>query len=159
MPPIELGAWVSGAMFAPGAVGAAIIRFAPLLTAAGSTLQSARDNVADAVQSLKGLSTSAVTDSRIGSALNALRDHATDTDIKGVIRESAGVLKGNHWQELGDTVKSLNNLKDSLQGALANPDLSDEVRATYSQALGKIDNFVSVAQPLIEKARTLQYHW
>ncbi len=159
LPPAALAAWVTGAMFGPLAAETALLRFAPLLTAAGSALQSARDKAAGAIENLKGLSQSAVTNSRIASALNALKDHATDADLKGVMREGAGSLKGNHWMELEDTVGSLNNLKGSLQGALTNPNLTDETRSTYTQAINHINKFVSQAQAAIDAARRQQADW
>jgi RHS repeat-associated protein len=153
---VLMGAGTIMALGAPAAAGAALVRFFPLLTAAGAALQGARDKAAEAMEDIKGLSSSVVTNSRIGSALNALKQHATDMDLKGVIREGIGALKGSHFNELTNTVESLKNLKDSLQGALANPNLGDDVRAAYNQAITAINGFVSQAQPLIDQARRVQ---
>jgi len=153
-----MGAWFGSALLAPAAGSALLIRLAPLMTAAGQALIRARDAVANAVQELKSanLSTSAVTNSRISSAINALKDHASDMDLKGVVREAAGVLKGNHAQEVGEVVDSLKNLKSSLEGALNNPNLSDEAWTTYTQTIEAINNFVAEAQPVVDAAKAAQ---
>ena len=78
-------------------------------------------------------------------------------DIKGAVREAGGVLEGNHAVgELKDAVDSLKNLKDSLQGALQNPELADELRAGFNQAVQSINNFIQAAQPVIDQARKIQ---
>jgi hypothetical protein len=153
---VLMGAGAVTVLSAPTVVGAALVRFFPLLTAAGAGLQEARDKAAAAIEDLRGLSSSPGTNSRIGSALNALRDHATDMDLKGVIREGVGALQGNYFDELSGTVNSLKNLKDSLTGALNNPNLDDDLRAAYNQAITAINSFVNHAQPLIDQARNLR---
>jgi RHS repeat-associated protein len=154
---LAMGTWFGGGLFvAPEAVtlgGTMMIRLAPLATVTGAALVKARDAVTNAVQGLKNLSTSLVTTSRISGAINALRDHATNMDLKGVVREAAGVLKGNHAQEVGEVVDSLKNLRSSLQGALNNPNLSDEARTAYTQTIQQINNFVQKAQPIIDAAK------
>jgi hypothetical protein len=78
-------------------------------------------------------------------------------DIKGAVREANGLLEGNHATgELKDAVNSLSNLKDSLQGALQNPNLADNTRAGFTQAVQAINNFVQSAQPVIDQARKQQ---
>jgi RHS repeat-associated protein len=154
---LAMGTWFGGGLFvAPEAVtlgGTMMIRLAPLATVTGAALVKARDAVTNAVQGLKNLSTSLVTTSRISGAINALRDHATNMDLKGVVREAAGVLKGNHAQEVGEVVDSLKNLRSSLQGALNNPNLSDEARTAYTQTIQQINNFLQKAQPIIDAAK------
>ena len=110
-----------------------------------------------AIQRLKSFDLSNVTSSRVSGALNSLSDHVTDMDIKGAVREANGVLEGNHATgELKDAVNSLSNLKDSLQGALQNPHLTDNTRAGFTQAVQAINNFVQSAQPVIDQARKQQ---
>jgi flagellar biosynthesis regulator FlbT len=62
------------------------------------------------------------------------------------VREAAGVLRGNHAQEVGEVTDSLKNLRSSLQGALNNPDVAEETRAVYTQTVQEINNFVQRAQ-------------
>jgi hypothetical protein len=152
-----IGGSVTMGMFGPELGAAALVRFAPLLTAAGSALQTARDEASNAIQSLKSFDLSTVTSSRVSGALNSLSDHVTDMDIKGSIREANGLLEGNHATgELQDAVNSLSNLKSSLQGALQNPNLADDTRTGFTQAVQSINNFVQAAQPVIDQARKLQ---
>lgn len=156
-PVAVIGASVTMGMFGPELGAAALVRFAPLLTAAGSGLQTARDEATSAIQSLKSFDLSNVTSSRVSGALNSLSDHVTDMDIKGAVREANGLLEGNHATgELKDAVNSLSNLKDSLQGALQNPNLSDNTRAGFTQAVQAINNFVQSEQPVIDQARKQQ---
>ncbi|HWZ46193.1 MAG TPA: hypothetical protein VNW97_22160 [Candidatus Saccharimonadales bacterium] len=41
----------------------------------------------------------------------------------------------------------------SLQGALNNSNLADETRATYTQTITTINDFVQKAQPIIDAAK------
>jgi RHS repeat-associated protein len=156
-PVVAIGASVTTGMFGAELGAAALVRFAPLLTAAGSALQTARDEATSAIQSLKSLDLSNATSSRVNGALNSLSDHVTDMDIKGAVREANGALEGNHATgELKDAVNSLSNLKDSLQGALQNPNLPNNARVGFAQAVQAINNFVQSARPLIDQARKQQ---
>lgn len=94
---------------------------------AGAVLQRSRDAATEAIENLRAFDLSKVTSSRVDRALNALRDHATDMDLKGVVREAEGALEGNHAPEFNNTLESMTNLKSSLMGALQNPNLPDEV--------------------------------
>jgi RHS repeat-associated protein len=154
---VGMGSLAAGFLFAPELGTAALVRFAPLLTAAGSALQSARDEASNAIEGVRSFDLSTVTSSRVSGALNSLSDHVTDMDIKGAIREANGLLQGNHATgELQDAVNSLSNLKSSLQGAMQNPNLADDARTGFTQAVQAINNFVQVAQPVINQARQVQ---
>jgi hypothetical protein len=143
-------------VFGPELGASALVRFAPLLTAAGSELQTARNEAANAIENLKSLNLSVGTSSRVNAALNSLSDHVTDMDIKGAVREANGLLTGNHATgELQAAVNSLSNLKSSLQGALQSPGLEDDVRGGFSQSLDAINKFIDAAKPVIDEARTV----
>ena len=158
LPPVlAMGASVTAGLFAPEMGAAALVRFAPLLTAAGSALQVARNEATSAIQTLKSFDLSSVTSSRVSGALNSLSDHVTDMDLRGAIREASGLLQGNHATgELQDAVNSLSNLRSSLQGALQNPNLAEDTRTGFTQAIQTINKFVQAAQPVIDEAKRLQ---
>jgi RHS repeat-associated protein len=162
-PVVVMGAVATAGIFGPEAaigIGTSImLRFAPLATATGAALVKARDIAMNAVQKLQNLKLSTnqpVTLSRINSATNALKDHATNDDLKGVMREAAGLLKGGHGEEVGTVVDSLKNLRTSLTGALQNPNLTDEARDTYTETVSAINNFVQKAQPIVDAAKKAQ---
>lgn len=141
-----LAGTVSGVLMAPEAAAELLIRFAPLATSAGAALAKARDAASEAVEGLKELPLSNVTASRVGKALNAIADHLQDSDVAGAIREQAGILKGGHTREVKEAVTSLENLAQSISGALENPGLTDAQREAYTQALQKINAVVQASQ-------------
>jgi RHS repeat-associated protein len=153
---LGIGALTIGVLGVPEIGSAALVRFAPLLTTAGAGLQRARDEVTESIENLKSFDLSRVTSSRVERALNSLSDHATDMDIKGVVKEANGLMQGNHFGEMEYTVNSLQNIKSSLMGALRNPNLSDDERAAFSKAVQDINKFAQAAKPLIAKAKRAQ---
>lgn len=115
-----------------------LTRFAPLWTGLGAAIIKARDAATEAIQNLKHSNLSDVTLRRVDKALNALKEHMTNSDIKGAIGETAGlVTRGDHRQEIKNTIESLKNLASSLKGALQNPNLSTKNREVFSNALKK----------------------
>ena len=141
-----LAGYASGVLVAPEAAAALLIRFAPLATSAGAAMVKARDAASEAIEGLKELPLSDVTAGRLGKALNAIADHLQDSDVAGAIREQAGVLQGNHVTEVGDAIRSLEKLAQSLSGALENPGLTDAQRQAYTQALQKLNALIDAGQ-------------
>ncbi len=129
------------ALAAPELAAAAAGRLAWIF-GGGSVIAQARDKAMEAIEELKdsGISNFKVTLSRLGSTFNALRDHLTNSDIVGVIRERMGTMSGNsHVGEVRDTMNSLNNLADQLAKQLERGSLSDADANKIRDTLQKVN--------------------
>jgi len=133
-----------------------LVELAPLATSAGAALVRARDAVSGGLAELsEAASAGAVkltvgTLGRLNSAINAVEEHFTNSDISGAVKQAATGIEagGDHMKELTDTANSLTNLGKSLKGALDNPDLDDETRQLYTQTLEQIQRAVQKIKDL-----------
>jgi len=155
----EIGAgvrslWALGARTAT----AAYLGLSVLGTQTAQNLMSGRDAVSNSLGAIKDaaasgeLNLSAGTASRLGSSLNAISNSFTNSDINGAIKQSITGIEagGDHVQELQATGNALANLSKSLTGALQNPNLSDQTRGLYTNAVNAI-------KPVVDQINKLNH--
>lgn len=88
---------------------------------------------------------------------NIVDKHLTEMDFLGTLRDLQGnpVPKPgggywNHLQEMQDSYKGLSKIKRGLEGSLQNPNLSDSIRRTLQDALGKANTNLNKIEDLFE---------
>jgi RHS repeat-associated protein len=150
-----LGAYTTTALFAPSFVQGALVRFVPLMTSSGASLVTARDQVSSALGKLSeaaesgAVKLSNVTQGRLQSAMNSVNEHMTNKDISGAVRDAAGVEShGEHLNEVTNAAESLGNLRTSLNGALQNPNLSQDTRQLYTNTVNALTKTINAAKDL-----------
>jgi RHS repeat-associated protein len=92
----------------------------------------------------------------ISKVYNVIRDHLSEKDISGLIRDvsnnpvprSAGRV-WNHYQETTDAVRALQGVVGALQGSLRNPNLAPAVRAEIEQAIQVAQNYITRVDKII----------
>lgn len=95
--------------------------------------------------------------SRLNSLENTIKDHLTEGDFNGTLRDLQGNPvpngKGGYFDHLGemkDSYKSLKKIKKALEGSLKNPNLSDIDRALLQEGLDKVNFYISRVQELFK---------
>ena len=95
--------------------------------------------------------------SRLNSLDNTINDHLTDSDFSGTLRDLQGdpVPNGkggyfDHAGEMRDSYRSLQKIRDGLEGSLKNPNLSDVDRALLQEGLDKANSYIKRIEELFE---------
>lgn len=118
------------------------------------------DDVARAAEKAKnGLdSANTLTDaqrSRLNSVENTIKDHLTEHDFSGTLRDLTGDPvpngKGGYFDHLGemkDSYKALQKAKSGLEGSLKNPNLSIKDREMLQNGLDKANEYLEKIENL-----------
>ena len=95
--------------------------------------------------------------SRLNSLNNTINDHLTESDFSGTLRDLQGdpVPNGkggyfDHVGEMRDSYRSLQKIRDALEGSLKNPNLSDSDRALLQEGLDKANSYIKRIEELFE---------
>lgn len=95
--------------------------------------------------------------SRLNSLNNTINDHLTESDFSGTLRDLQGdpVPNGkggyfDHAGEMRDSYRSLQKIRDGLEGSLKNPNLSDVDRRLLQEGLDKANSYIKRIEELFD---------
>ncbi|MGN0506215.1 MAG: hypothetical protein ACI4FZ_06610, partial [Lachnospiraceae bacterium] len=115
-------------------------------------VESGKELLEDA-KSEGGTESNTLTDaqkSRLNALDNTINDHLTEGDFSGTLRDLQGNPvpdgKGGYFDHIGemqDSYRSLQKIKNALEGSLRNPNLSDVDRALLKEGVDTANSYIS----------------
>ena len=95
--------------------------------------------------------------SRLNALNNTINDHLTEGDFSGTLRDLQGnpVPNGkggyfDHMGEMQDSYRSLQKIKNALNGSLRNPNLSDIDKTLLQEGLDQANSYISRIEDLFD---------
>jgi hypothetical protein len=92
----------------------------------------------------------------ISKVYRLIRDHLSEKDIAGMIRDVSrnpvtkpGGGVWDHYKEVTEAVGGLRNVVAALEGSLKNPNLAPAVRAEIEQAIQQANNYIQRIEAII----------